>query len=37
MTVGDFKTIFFISHKPECRNMADHILRFEHGKGPEWS
>jgi ABC-type multidrug transport system ATPase subunit len=36
MKVGGFKAILFISHKPSCRNMADHILLFENGKTPSW-
>ena len=36
MKVGGFKAILFISHKPSCRNMADHILLFETGKTPSW-
>lgn len=36
MKTGGFKMIPFISHKPECRSMADHILRFEPGMNPVW-
>ncbi|OPY06635.1 MAG: hypothetical protein A4E66_02156 [Syntrophus sp. PtaB.Bin001] len=36
MKTGGFTTIPFISHKPECRSMADNILRFEPGKNPVW-
>jgi exonuclease SbcC len=36
MKVGGFKLLPFISHKPSCRSMADHILSFEPGKNPEW-
>jgi len=36
MKSGNFKIIPFISHKTECRNMADHVLRFEAGKNPVW-
>lgn len=36
MEIGHFETIPFISHKPECRSMADHVLMFEHGKNPYW-
>jgi ABC-type lipoprotein export system ATPase subunit len=36
MTVGGFSDFLFISHKPSCRSMADHILTFEPGKNPEW-
>lgn len=36
MDIGHFSTIPFISHKPECRNMADHVLMFEAGKNPYW-
>ena len=37
MDVGHFDAIPFISHKPECRNMADHVLMFEAGKNPYWN
>jgi len=36
MKAGGFKMIPFISHKPECRSMADNILLFEAGKNPAW-
>ncbi|MDD5061964.1 MAG: hypothetical protein PHN44_06785 [Candidatus Marinimicrobia bacterium] len=36
MEIGKFNTIPFISHKPECRSMADHVLMFEAGKTPYW-
>jgi len=36
MKTGGFKMIPFISHKPECRSMADNILFFEAGKNPVW-
>ena len=36
MKIGHFSTIPFISHKPECRSMADHVLMFEAGKNPYW-
>lgn len=36
MDIGHFSTIPFISHKPECRSMADHVLMFEAGKNPYW-
>lgn len=36
MAVGGFKAAVFISHKPNCRAMADHILHFESGKQPYW-
>lgn len=36
MGIGHFDTIPFISHKPECRSMADHVLMFEAGKNPVW-
>ena len=36
MQVGAFENFLFISHRPECRNMADHVLTFENGKNPEW-
>lgn len=37
MQIGNFSTIPFISHKPECRSMADHVLMFEPGKNPYWN
>ena len=37
MQIGHFSTIPFISHKPECRSMADHVLMFEPGKNPYWN
>jgi hypothetical protein len=36
LKAGGFKDGYFISHKPECRSMADHILMFEAGKNPAW-
>lgn len=36
MEIGHFETIPFISHKQECRSMADHVLMFEPGKNPYW-
>lgn len=33
MEMGGFKSGFFISHKEACRAFADHVLRFEYGKG----
>jgi DNA repair exonuclease SbcCD ATPase subunit len=36
MDIGKFTTIPYISHKPECRSMADHVLMFEAGKNPYW-
>ncbi len=36
MQVGGFENFLFISHRPECRNMADHILKFESGRSPYW-
>ena len=37
MQIGKFKTLYFISHKPSCRNLADHILKFEAGENPTWA
>lgn len=37
MSIGRFSTIPFISHKPECRHMADHVLNFEKDKNPYWN
>ena len=31
MEHGGFDTCFYISHKPECVDMADHILEFSKG------
>lgn len=37
MQIGHFDTVPFISHKQECRNLADHVLMFEAGKAPYWN
>ena len=37
MDVGRFDSFIFISHRPECRSMADHVLMFEKGKNPYWN
>ena len=36
MEIGKFTAVAFISHKPECRSLADHVLMFEPGKNPVW-
>ncbi|OGP87159.1 MAG: hypothetical protein A2031_08105 [Deltaproteobacteria bacterium RBG_19FT_COMBO_43_11] len=36
MEIGKFTAVAFISHKPECRSLADHVLMFEAGKNPVW-
>jgi exonuclease SbcC len=36
MKIGGFKSGYFISHRPACRNLAQHILVFERGKNPYW-
>jgi DNA repair protein SbcC/Rad50 len=36
MDSGKFETIFFISHKPECRSLADNNLMFAPGNNPAW-
>lgn len=36
MKVGGFQNFLFISHRAECKAMADHILSFEPGKEPFW-
>jgi DNA repair exonuclease SbcCD ATPase subunit len=36
MAEGKLDQLIFISHKPECRSMADHVLMFEAGKQPYW-
>jgi len=28
MDVGEFETCFYITHKPECVAMADHVMKF---------
>ncbi|PKN36717.1 MAG: hypothetical protein CVU62_13365 [Deltaproteobacteria bacterium HGW-Deltaproteobacteria-2] len=37
MKFGNFSDGYFISHKPECRSLADHVLMFEAGKNPVWN
>ncbi|MDX9788919.1 MAG: AAA family ATPase [Desulfobacterales bacterium] len=32
MSSGGFNTCFFISHRPECVAMADHVVRFSKGE-----
>lgn len=36
MQVGGFENFMFVSHKPSCRALADHVLCFEPGKDPFW-
>lgn len=36
MEKGGFGNGIYISHKPECRAFADHVLKFEAGKNPAW-
>ena len=36
MAEGKLDRLIYVSHKPSCRAMADHVLMFEHGKNPEW-
>ncbi len=31
MQAGNFESFFYISHKPECRTTADHIINFKKG------
>ncbi len=31
MPAGGFNDFYFISHKPECVNMADHVIEFGNG------
>ena len=31
MQLGGFESFYFISHKPECTAMADHVLNFGNG------
>lgn len=37
MAEGHLDQLIFISHKEECRSMADHVLMFEAGKQPYWN
>lgn len=37
MKIGGFKTGYFISHKPSCRSLAEHVLTFEPGENPRWA
>jgi len=37
MQAGGFASFFFITHRQECLGLADHVLRFEAGKNPEWN
>jgi exonuclease SbcC len=37
MNIGGFENFLFISHRPECRHMADHVLNFEKDKNPYWN
>ena len=34
--IGHFETIFYITHKQECRSLANNVLMFEFGKNPFW-
>ena len=36
MKVGGFRDFLFISHRAECKAMADHVLTFGPGKEPYW-
>ena len=36
MAEGNLDQLIFISHKEQCRSMADHVLMFEAGKNPTW-
>jgi len=36
MAQADLNRFIFISHRPSCRDAADHQLCFEHGKNPFW-
>jgi len=31
METGGFNDCFFISHRPECVAMSDHVLEFNNG------
>jgi len=31
MKVGGFENFYFISHKPDCVSLSDHVLKFEKG------
>lgn len=37
MAEAGLSQLIYISHKPSCRAMADHVLQFEHGKNPGWN
>ncbi|MFZ4441070.1 MAG: hypothetical protein ACOYOS_21880, partial [Syntrophales bacterium] len=36
MKEANLEQLLFISHKPSCRAMADHVLTFAHGVNPSW-
>jgi len=36
MEMAGLEQVIYISHKPSCRAMADHVLMFTHGKNPGW-
>jgi len=36
MEEGHLDQLIFISHKEQCRSMADNELKFEHRKNPVW-
>jgi DNA repair exonuclease SbcCD ATPase subunit len=37
MEEGRLDRLVFISHKEQCRSIADHVLMFEAGKNPYWN
>jgi len=36
MRLGGIRQLFFITHREACLSYADHVLRFQAGKNPEW-
>lgn len=36
MKLAKLKSLYFISHQPPARALADHALKFEAGKNPAW-
>jgi DNA repair exonuclease SbcCD ATPase subunit len=34
--IAKLKELYFISHQPPARALADHVLQFTPGKNPEW-
>jgi len=36
MKLAKLKSLYFISHQPPARALADHVLQFKAGEGPRW-